>query len=135
MAPELRTRIFALAEALYQSIHMQLSVPLYKAIDVGRGAHLDLIDRPLNNREWLESQFAAIRAMKSEKERLKAIDEIVNWSNPGPGGFYDDLGNPSAQPHLVRGRGPVTDPEYRESSRVGFGVRPGYRMSWNTVAE
>jgi hypothetical protein len=135
VAPELRTRIFALAEALYQSIRMQLSVPLYKAIDVGRGAHLDLIDRPLNNREWLEARFAAARAMTSEADRLKALEEIVNWTNPGPGGFYDDLGNLSAQSHLVRGPGAATDPEYRESSRVGFGVRRGYRMSWNTVAE
>ena len=34
---------------------MQLSVPLYKAIGVGRGATLDTIDVPLNNRNWLES--------------------------------------------------------------------------------
>ncbi len=132
---ELRTRIFALAEALYQSIRMQLSVPLYKAIDVGRGAHLDLIDRPLNNREWLENRFGEIRAIKSEKERLVAIDGIVHWTDAAPGGFYDDLGNPSAQPHLVRGLGAEKDPEFRESSRVGFAVRKGYRMSWNTFAE
>ena len=29
---------------------MQLSVPRYKAIDVDRGANLDTVDVPLNNR-------------------------------------------------------------------------------------
>ena len=74
---------------------MQLSVPRYKAIDVGRGANLDTIDQILNAREWLEGRFAAIRKLSSEAERLKAIDAIVNWTNPGPGGFYDDLGDPA----------------------------------------
>ncbi len=40
-AAEWRARIFALAEALFQSVRMQLSVPLYKAISVGRGATLE----------------------------------------------------------------------------------------------
>ena len=31
--------MFQLAEALYQSVRMQLSVPLYRAIAVGRGAN------------------------------------------------------------------------------------------------
>jgi hypothetical protein len=42
-APALRARVFELAEALYQSIRMQLSVDRYKAIAVGRGANLDTI--------------------------------------------------------------------------------------------
>src|SRR5207249_19218 len=36
-APELRSRIFELAEALFQSIRMQLSVAKYQAIEVSRG--------------------------------------------------------------------------------------------------
>ncbi len=53
-----RTRVFELAEALFQSIRMQLSVERYKAIAVGRGANLDTIDMPLNNRLWLKQRFA-----------------------------------------------------------------------------
>ena len=41
-----RARIFELAEALFQSIGMQLSVPRYKAIAVDRGANLDTLDVP-----------------------------------------------------------------------------------------
>ncbi len=53
-ASDWRARVFELAEALYQSIRMQLSVARYKAIAVGRGANLDTIDMPLNNRLWLK---------------------------------------------------------------------------------
>ena len=52
-----RTRIFQLAEALFQSIHMQLSVPLYQAQSEVRGANLDGIDYPLNNSLWLKARF------------------------------------------------------------------------------
>jgi hypothetical protein len=118
-----RARVFELAEALFQSVRMQLSVQRYKAIATERGANLDTIDLPLNNRGWLTAQFAEIRKTSDERERLKALDEIVNWTNPGPGGFYDDLGNLTRQPHLVRGPGFAKDPAYFESSLVGFAIR------------
>jgi hypothetical protein len=132
---DLRARVFEMAEALYQSIRMQLSVPRYKAIDAGRGANLDLIDRALNNRNWLKQRFAEVRGLKSERERLKEIDEIVNWTNPGPGGYYDDLGNSTQRPHLVREHGPDVDPEFRASPRTGFDYEPDYRLSWVRFAE
>ena len=133
-----RARVFEVAEALFQSIRMQLSVPRYKAIAVGRGANLDTIDVMLNNRAWLNSRFNEIRKLGEERERLKAIDEIVNWTNPGPGGFYDDLGNLVAQPHLVRGPGFEKDPAFLQSSLVGFGGTfhdPPWRLSWRNHAE
>ena len=54
-ARRLRARVFELAEALFQSVRMQLSVPRYDAIDAGRGANLDLIDRPITNADWLRA--------------------------------------------------------------------------------
>ena len=59
-----RARVFELAEALFQSIHMQLSVPRYNAIALGRGANLDAIDFALNNRVWLKNRFEEIRAIQ-----------------------------------------------------------------------
>jgi hypothetical protein len=118
-----RARVFELAEALFQSIRMQLSVSRYRAIATDRGANLDTIDLPLNNRGWLVTRFAEIRKLADERERSAAIDEMVNWTNPGPGGFYDDLGNLARQPHLVRGPGFGKDPAYFESSMVGFAIR------------
>ncbi len=133
-----RARVFEMAEALFQSVRMQLSVPRYKAIAVGRGANLDTIDVSLNNRFWLKYRFGEIRKLGIERERLRAIEEIVNWTNPGPGGFYDDLGNLSAQPHLVRGPGFEKDPAFLQSSLVGFAGNfgdPPWRYSWRNHAE
>ena len=115
-----RIRIFQLAEALFQSIGMQLSVERYQAIAVDRGASLDTLDYPLNNRRWLEEQFARIRKLPPAPEGLKALDEILQWTNPGPGGFYDDLGNIACQPHLQRGLGFSEDPGCFQSTRVDF---------------
>jgi hypothetical protein len=134
-APDLRSRVFELGEALYQSIRMQLSVGRYKAISVGRGANLDTIDVPLNNRLWLGKRFAELRRLDLESARLKGIDEALNWTNPGPGGFYDDLGNPSRQPHLVRGPGYARDPQFFRSPLTGFSFEPGWRMSWCRFAQ
>jgi hypothetical protein len=125
-AEDLRNRIFALAEGLYQSIHAQLSVDKYKAIAVSRGANLDTIDFPLNNRVWLKDQFAKLRALSREDDRLAAIDAILHRSDPGPGGFYDDLGNPSMQPHLVNeGPGYENDPGSFHSVRSEYAAFSG----------
>jgi hypothetical protein len=130
VAEDLRARVFELGEALFQSIRMQLSVPRYKAIAVDRGATLDTIDKPLNDRPWLRERFDQIRRLDAETARQKQIDEIVNWTNPGPGGFYDDLGNPPYQPHLVRGPGFGEDPDYFRSALTHFENVPGGRKSW-----
>ena len=125
-----RARVFELAEALFQSIHMQLSVGRYKAIDVGRGANLDTIDVTLNNYFWLKRQLAEIQELDGETERLRALDSIVHRTDPGPGGFYDDLGDPSRQPHLVRGPGFELDPALLESMSVGFADQPEGPRAW-----
>ncbi len=120
-AEDLRGRLMELSEALYGSIHAQLSVEKYQAIAVGRGASSDTADVPLNNRWWLEERFREVGAMNDEKERLAAIDAVVNRTDPGPGGFYDDLGDLAHQPHLVRGPGYPSDPAFLQSSYVGIG--------------
>ncbi|HKD08135.1 MAG TPA: hypothetical protein VKB79_19700 [Bryobacteraceae bacterium] len=130
-------RVFELAEALFQSIHMQLSVPRYQAIGVDRGANLDAIDFALNNRVWLRNQFAEIRSLSDEKARLARIQQILHWTDPGPGGFYDDLGDIRRQPHLVGGLKYEEDPDFLKSPMMSFGRLPqqGWRVSWFTDAE
>jgi len=88
-----RTRVFQLAEALFQSVHMQLSVPLYRAQSETRGANLDGIDRALNDRD------------------------------PGPGGWYDDLGAGQASPRLVGRADPEGDPAFLRSPLRGYAYR------------
>ncbi|MEZ6053515.1 MAG: hypothetical protein R3C02_19335 [Planctomycetaceae bacterium] len=62
-SPQWRAHIVELADALFESIKMQLSVERHQAIAVGRGASLDTIDMPLNNRLWLTDRFAEIRKL------------------------------------------------------------------------
>jgi len=132
----LRARVFEMGEALFQSIHMQLSVPRYAAIDPGRGANLDLIDRPITNAPWLRQRFAEIRVLETEPARIRAIEEILNWTNPGPGGFFDDLGDPTNRPHLVPGTGFAQDPDFFHTARTGFvGPRAPSRVAWLRHAE
>jgi hypothetical protein len=133
--PEWRLRVYTLAEALFQSIRQQLSVERYRAIAVGRGATLDSFETPLNNDAWLRARFAEAAALADEKDRLAAIDRIIRWTDAGPGGYYDDLGNPSQQPHLVRGLPYEEDPQRFKSTLTGFGYRPEWRLSWMTHAE
>ncbi len=102
----------------------------------GRGANLDLIDRPITNADWLLKRFAAIRALESDAARRTAIDEILNWTNPGPGGFYDDLGDPANRPHLDprrrlrQGSRPSSTPSAPASVRAATprGASPGTAM-------
>jgi hypothetical protein len=132
---EWRQQVYVLAEALFQSIRQQLSVERYRAIAIGRGATLDSFETPLNNRGWLIARFAEAAALASEAERLAAIERIVHWTDPGVGGFYDDLGNPSQQPHLVKGLPYEEDPQRFKSTLTGFGYAPDWRLSWMTHAE
>ena len=125
---------------------MQLSVSRHRAIASDRGATLDTIDLPLNNRLWLTGRFQAIRSLSDEASRLAAIGEVVNWTDPGPGGFYDDLGDLTRQPHLVRNPNSEADPSNLESAFIGFADQKGriteldnldgaLRYSWLNHAE
>lgn len=141
-----RKKVFALANALFKSIGMQLSVKRYQAVEIHRGANLDGIDFPLNNGLWMKANFARIRQLEAETDRLKEIREIVEWADPGPGGFYDDLGDPRSEPHLVRGPGFESDPSFLQSALDGCEVvtdlnhpsgKPvdGQRTSWRRRAQ
>jgi len=127
---DLNGRIHGLAEDLFVSIRMQLSVPLYDAIAVDRGANLDTVDVPLNDRLWLRDQLAKLKTQSDEADRLSGIEAILHRTDPGPGGFYDDLGNLQRQPHLVHDPGTAPDPDFRHSSLVGFGSRAGWPLAW-----
>jgi hypothetical protein len=74
---ELRARVFELAEALFQSIHMQLSVPRYQAIAVGRGANLDEIDKPLARIGDMKKRLQEIHELSSEADKLKATADMA----------------------------------------------------------
>lgn len=109
ISPELRQKVFDYCAALYESIGMQTSVKLYNASGEERGAILDFIDYPLNNRWWLADEFAKIRQMKTEQEKLARLKIIYTWENPGPGSYYDDVSNISKEPHVLTRSDDATD--------------------------
>jgi hypothetical protein len=123
VAAELRARVFELAEALFQSICAQLSVARYQAIARERGANLDSIDVPFNNEGWLRSRFRVVRTLRDEEARLAEIEAILKRTDPGPGGFYDALGDPGRRPHLLLGQGADKDPDFFATPLTGFGFR------------
>lgn len=88
---------------LLRLIGFQMSIDEpFLARNPERGALLDKLDRPLNDRLWLQGELQKISATKDSATQLEMIDRILHWEDPGPGGFYDDLGNSTKQPHLVR---------------------------------
>jgi len=99
---ELRTRLIDFAGQLFQEIGLQTSVPTYHASNYERGAVIDFIDYPLNNRWWLEDQFDRISKLTDHAEQLARIDIIRNWENPGQGGYYDVLGHVGKSPRIIK---------------------------------
>ncbi|MHA8101571.1 hypothetical protein PQG46_07005 [Aquirufa nivalisilvae] len=108
-APELRQKVVDYCEALYQSIGLQTSVAKYKASGAERGAILDFIDYPLNNRWWLEDEFAKIRKMADEAAKLERIHIIATWENPGPGSYYDNISDQLKGPRVKTKTEDATD--------------------------
>jgi hypothetical protein len=101
--PAWRARIEALCDALFESIRLQTSLKRHSASGAERGAVLDFLDHPLNNRWWLEDQFAGIRASANEPERRARLAALAAWSRPGEGSFYDDVGDVGRSPHVEWG--------------------------------
>lgn len=134
VAPELRNRVNELADSLFQTAKMQLATVKYHGMR-GRGTTQDQIDVPLNDRPWLVPQLQGIQELKTDKERLEAISTLLNRTNPGPGGFYDDLGDPARQPHLVLDKSFADDPEVRHSVFNGFEYRLEAPIAWCRYAQ
>ncbi len=113
--PELRQKIVDYCDALFKSIGMQTSVKKYNASGGERGAILDFIDYPLNNRWWLNDEFVKVRAMKTEEEKLARLETISKWENPGPKSYYDDVSNISKQSHVNTTSDDATDVAWWDS--------------------
>ena len=100
--PELRAKLDVIADNLFKEVGLQTSVPKYDASGYERGAVMDFVDYPLNNRWWLEDQFDQIAAIKEPTEQVRRIDVVRNWENPGEGGYYDVIGDVGRSPRVVK---------------------------------
>lgn len=143
---DLRDRIEDLCVDLFASIHYQSSVNApYVASGLERSCVLDLVDWSVNDRHFYEYWFTNVIApMATQGEKLDAIEALLNWEDPGPAGYYDDLGNSSKQPHRVQQEPYDLDPGYVESTQNEFvwhnGVTTNLRQgaglrSWQDQAQ
>lgn len=115
VSPGLRQKVVDYCEALWQSVGAQTSVKQYHASGPERGAILDFIDYPLNNRWWLADEFDKIRQMKSEAEKLARLEVIRTWENPGPGSYYDNVSDLSKGPRVKTRTDDATDVAWWDS--------------------
>ncbi|HOF40162.1 MAG TPA: hypothetical protein PLD73_08815 [Candidatus Hydrogenedentes bacterium] len=131
---EWRQRIEELCVALFDSIGYQTSVPRFQAKNGERGAILDYVDRPLNNRWWLEDEFKKIREFATEEEKLARLEVIRTWESPGLGSYYDDIGNVAQMEHVALPAGPWVEPDLVEMRNPHFPwTENGFsraRLSW-----
>lgn len=109
----LRRRLGELGEALFQSIRMQLAVDRYKGEAVRRGANLDTADHPVTDILWMRRQLLELRKSTDAKTISAGIRSILYRTDPGPGGFYDELGNPANRPHFLDPQHDPNDPDNR----------------------
>jgi hypothetical protein len=121
VSPELKDRCYALADSLFRSFGAQLTMEKHHAMS-GRGNFIDNIDIPLNDALWILDQLNKIEKRSSESERLEAIQKMLHRTDPGPGGFYDNFGSPSAWKRVKAQKTWAQDPGSLESPRVSFGV-------------
>jgi hypothetical protein len=117
ISPALRERIVYYCEALNKSIGMQTSVAKYHASGSERGAILDFLDYPLNNRWWLTDEFAKVSKMATEKEKIDRLDVIRTWENPGPGSYYDNISDISKGPRVKTRTEDATDVAWWEDGK------------------
>lgn len=133
--PDLRASLDAHGEALFRLIGYQTSVDRYHARNFERGAVLDFLDRPLNNRWWIEDEFAAIRRMPGEADKLARIETIRTWEKPAADSRYDDIGHIARMPRVERGAAFNVDPEGLKTPNVSFSThidegKSRRRLSW-----
>lgn len=79
----------------------QLSVPQYFAEYTVRGANLDTLWLPLTNAPYLLDRLDVAASEPTDLGQRDIVASLTQWTDPGIGGFYDDLGDPEQSPHLV----------------------------------
>lgn len=115
----LRARVKELAAALFQSIRMQLAVERYDGEAVDRAANLDTLDAPVSDVMWMRREIVQIRKETDPMKQIAAIRALLFRTDPGPGGYYDELGDTRNRPHLVIPLENAPDPDFRHTPMIG----------------
>ena len=106
-----------------------------KSLNIGsktgvKAKHFNLDVTPLLE----ELAVKEIRGLATDAEKLARLNTIATWENPGPGSFYDDIGNIAQSEHVLRGESLSTDPLMRRHMNPDFmwwdDGRSRLRQSW-----
>ncbi len=114
-------KCLSLADSLFKSIGAQLTIKKHGAMS-GRGNFIDLINMPLNDAPWILDQIKKIAKTSTEEKRLAEIDQMLHRTNPGPGGFYDYMGDLESQYRIQNDVAWEKDPGSLNSPRASYGV-------------
>ena len=136
----LQARLLAFGDELFQSIGLQTSVPKYHASGYERGAVIDFLDYPLNNRWWLEDQFEALLKLPDANRQQQRIATIRDWENPGVRGYYDVIGHVGRSPRVVKlllaGDAMRHDDDLPTPTQRWMGEkRNGLRQAWHSYLD
>ncbi|MDQ6477263.1 hypothetical protein [Dyadobacter sp. LHD-138] len=117
IAKTIRKHIEDLTDALYISIGLQTSTAKHQPRNPERGAVMDFVDYPLNNRWWMADKFEEIKKIKEPIEQLAQLKKISSWENPGPGSYYDDISSVSKGPRVKTISDDATDVAWWDSGK------------------
>ncbi len=117
----LKMRCLELADQLFESIGAQLTIEKHGAAS-GRGNFIDNINIPLNEVAWIFSELDKAEKASTNQEKTAIIEALLNRTNPGPGGFYDNFGSPESWDKVIFRTDPMYDPGSLKTPRVNFGV-------------
>lgn len=134
---DLYQRLIGLADRLRQNAGMQLSLDR-GASDWRRGANFDRATIELNDRVAVERDMTAALAHPTEAERIAALTALGDRWGMMNFALYDDLGDPTNEPHLVRGPGYPGDPQLWRTAIDGVAEHTpneGWRMAELSYAE
>jgi hypothetical protein len=127
-----------LADDLWHKAGLQLSVKRYGASSIERGANLDRAYVDLNDRVALEQGMADALHLPGEQARIAALHVLADPQRKADHALYDDLGNPQAEPHLIRATDKNATPDLRDTAIDGIADRTpedGWPLADITYAE
>ncbi|HPI74097.1 MAG TPA: hypothetical protein PLZ01_11855, partial [bacterium] len=79
-------------------------------------------DVPLNNRLWLLDRLQSLSRAADPEVKFARIKELIHRTNPGPGGFYDNMGSAASFARVQPQPDPLRDPGGLFTSQRQFEV-------------
>lgn len=119
----LHDRLLELSDILHTLCGIKLTTHHHSGQFFRRGAYLDLIDFPLNNKQYLTVSFRSIRKLPTEAEKIAAINALLHRTDPGEGGIYCNMGSYESLPYLEIAHSWADDPGMLRTAYISTCIR------------